>query len=66
MVGYVLAGTPQSVVDGINAYLIGRSRPQETLSPSPIGVAYVFLESEHPRVGGGRPIELQHTLLTFV
>ena len=31
MVGYVLAGTPQSVVDGINAYLIGRSRPQETL-----------------------------------
>lgn len=66
MVGYILAGTPQSVVDGINAYLIGRSRRPETLSPSPIGVVQVFWESEHQRAVGGRPIELQHTLLAVV
>jgi len=63
MVGYILAGTPQGVVDGINAYLIGRSRRPETLSSSPIADAQVFWESEHPRTADGRPIAVQHALL---
>lgn len=63
MLGYVLAGTPQDVVDGINAYLIGRSRRPETLLPSPAETTSVIWGSEHPRAAAGGSIALYHALL---
>lgn len=63
MVGYVLTGTPQGAIEGINAYLIGRSRSLEILSPSPTGIASDGWESAHPRAVRSEPIALHHALL---
>ena len=63
MIGYVLSGIPQGVVDGINTFLLGRSRRRETLSPSPIGTVPGVWESEHARKVGGGPITLHHAML---
>jgi len=64
MIGYLLSGSAQGVVETINRYLSGRSRHPEALAPSAVGVAPAAWESEHPRTGGG-PIALHHAMLAM-
>lgn len=59
MVGYVIAGSRAAVVDGINKYLIGKSRRPETLSHS-IADGWT---SKHPRSSGSTSIALHHAML---
>ena len=62
MIGYLLSGTPQGVIDAVNRYLAGRSRHFEALAPA--GTYQAIWESEHPRTGGG-PIALHHAILAI-
>jgi hypothetical protein len=62
MVGYLLSGSAQGVVDAVNRYLAGRCRDAEALSPSPVGLPAGAWESEHPRAGRA-PIALHHAML---
>jgi hypothetical protein len=64
MIGYILSGTPQGVVQAVNRYLAGRSRPSEALMPSDIRTALGSWESNHPRNGAG-PISLHHAMLAL-
>ena len=63
MVGYVISGTKTGVVDGINAYLRGRSRNCEILVSGRDGAISKCWLSEHPRRHGRTPILLHHTML---
>lgn len=60
MLGYVLSGSAQGVVDAINRYLAGRSRSAEALATA--AALSNAWESEHPRVGRGA-IALHHSML---
>jgi hypothetical protein len=62
MIGYLLSGSAQGAVDGVNRYLARRSRHTEALAPSVIGIALAAWESKHPR-DGGDPIALHHAML---
>lgn len=62
MIGYLLSGTAQGVVEGVNRYLAGRSRHREALAPSAIGFAPAAWQSEHPRSSRGS-IALHHAML---
>lgn len=62
MIGYLLSGSAQGVVEAVNRYLAGRSRHSEALGPSVVGGASAAWESEHPRNGAG-PIALHHAML---
>jgi len=64
MIGYVLSGSTQGVVDAVNRYLLGRSRSAEALAPSTAMPTYGGWESEHPRSSSG-PISLHHALLSM-
>ena len=65
MIGYVLAGSPAKVVNGINAYLVRRSRNPEVLSPSSEAGLKGGWVSEHPRAAGRSPIALHHAMLAI-
>lgn len=62
MIGYLLSGSAQGVVEAVNRYLAGRSRHAEALGPSGVGIALAAWESKHPRSSGG-PIALHHAML---
>ena len=62
MIGYLLSGTAQGVIDAVNRYLTVRSRDLEALVP--VGAYEAIWESEHPRTGGG-PIALHHAILAI-
>lgn len=62
MVGYLLSGSANGVIEAINRYLTARSRDAEALAPSTVGAAPGVWDSEHPRTGGG-PIALHHAML---
>jgi hypothetical protein len=62
MIGYLLYGSAQGVVEAINRYLAGRSRHVEALAPSAIGCTLAAWESKHPRKSNG-PIVLHHAML---
>ncbi|WP_246102474.1 hypothetical protein [Methylobacterium terricola] len=62
MVGYVLKGPPDAVVEGINRYLIGRSRTAELLA-APGDLDIVGWASEHVRTSPRAPILLHHAML---
>ena len=62
MIGYLLSGSAQGVVEAVNRYLAGRSRHSEALGSSVVGRASTAWESEHPRSGVG-PIALHHAML---
>jgi hypothetical protein len=64
MIGYVLVGSPQKVVDGVNRYLTGRFRSPEALTVSPLVKVMNTWQSEHPRESEG-PIKLEHAMLAF-
>lgn len=60
MVGYVILGAAQGVVDAVNRYLVGRSRLGEMLAP--VDAYHAVWESEHPRTGSS-PVALHHAML---
>jgi hypothetical protein len=62
MIGYLLSGSAQGVVEAVNRYLAGRSRQVEALAPSAVGCALAGWESKHPRRSSG-PIALYHAML---
>jgi hypothetical protein len=62
MIGYLVSGKAQAVVDAVNRYLARHSRDAEALAPSRAGCGPGAWESEHPRSGGG-PIALHHAML---
>lgn len=51
MIGYLVSGNEQGVVDAVNRYLARCSRHAEALVPSATGLATTGWESEHPRRG---------------
>ncbi len=63
MIGYVLRGSGQGVVNGINSYLAGRSRSAEMLSPDTIHDFAVSWHSQHSRAGIVTVISLHHAML---
>jgi hypothetical protein len=64
MIGYLLSGSAQGAVEGVNRYLTGRSRDAETLVPSAVRGNPCTWESEHPRKSRG-PIALHHEMLAI-
>jgi hypothetical protein len=62
MVGYVLAGPPEAVVDGINRYLTGRKRLEELLERPRSSVTQRWV-SRHARAVPNEPISLHHAML---
>lgn len=64
MVGYLVSGSAQRVVDAVNRYLARRSRHAEALVPSAVAVTLAAWESEHPRSNGGA-IALHHAMLAL-
>lgn len=64
MVGYVLGGTPQGVVDGINSYLTGRKRLAERLEP-PRSASMPGWISRHNRAAPSGPVLLHHAMLVI-
>lgn len=62
MIGYLLSGRAQGVIEAVNRYLAGRSRHAESLAPSAVGTGSAAWESEHPRSNGGL-IALHHAML---
>jgi hypothetical protein len=62
MIGYLLSGSAQGVVEAVNRYLAGRSRHVEALAPSAVACALDAWESKHPRKSSG-PIALHHAML---
>ena len=62
MVGYVLAGAPDTVVDGINSYLTGRKRAEELLG-RPRSVVTSGWVSRHARAAPSDAISLHHAML---
>lgn len=64
MVGYVLTGSPEAVVDGINAYLAGRGRLEDLLERSPISDLSSWL-SHHSRTTPSGPVLLHHAMLVI-
>jgi len=65
MVGYVIAGSPASIVEAINAYLDGTGRPDERLSPSDLITSDAQWASEHRRPSPATPIRLHHAMLAM-
>ena len=65
MAGYVLVGTFDEVVRGINSYLARQGRPHERLGQSTIIKEPWCRESEHPRRLTQGPIALHHAFLSF-
>ncbi len=63
MVGYVLSGTGTESVNGINAYLMRRSRKKECLSLAGVCSASPSWESCHSRAKSLTPIRLHHAFL---
>ena len=63
MVGYVISGSRQGVVKGINAYLQGQSRIGEILDERPARAVANCWISEHSRQPGKMPIALHHSML---
>lgn len=61
MVGYVIIGTGEGVVAGVNRYLSGRSRQREALRSTTLKDSFGW-ESEHPRDSNGQ-IALHHVML---
>jgi hypothetical protein len=57
MAGYIMSGTAEGIVTGINSYLDENARSSETLSPQ--GSIW---RSEHPRKKSSK-IELHHSML---
>ena len=62
MVGYVLAGTSELVVDGINRYLTGRNRLEDLLK-LPRSSSMPGWVSQHARSAPSKPILLHHIML---
>lgn len=62
MVGYVLTGTPELVIEGINRYLTGRQRSEEVLERPPSFLPPCWI-SQHAREVRCEPISLHHTML---
>lgn len=62
MVGYVLGGTPQAVVDGINGYLGRQHRLADQLN-FPRSSKIPGWVSRHDRVAPSEPVLLHHTML---
>lgn len=62
MVGYVLGGTPQAVIDGINSYLTGRQRFADRLE-LPQSAGMPGWVSRHARAEPSEPVLLHHAML---
>ncbi|HAF43541.1 MAG TPA: hypothetical protein DCK83_00990 [Gallionellaceae bacterium] len=63
MVGYLIAGTDEESVDGINAHLTRTSRKAEHLAPADCGEGLVSWVSHHGRAAPTSPIKLHHSFL---
>lgn len=64
MVGFVLGGTPEAVVDGINGYLTGRQR-REDLLERPHSSATPGWVSRHARAAPRESVLLHHAMLVI-
>ena len=65
MAGYLISGDAKSAVNGVNRYLKGKSRSDESLRRSHLIAESWVRQSRHQRTGKS-PIELYHALLSFV
>ena len=63
MVGYVVAGSPNAIVEAINQYLDGFGRPDERLAASDLLESDELWASEHPRPRLGKAVQLHHALV---
>jgi len=62
MVGYVLSGTPNAVINGINSYLTGRRRLADRLE-LPKAAGMPGWVSQHARAEPSNSVELHHAML---
>ena len=66
MAGYVLSGSIEAALGGINRYLANRGRAAERLAPCTALPATWARSSCHPRPSSDPPlIDLHHAFLTF-
>jgi hypothetical protein len=63
MVGYLLSGTADESVSGINTYLTRCARESERLQLMEFAAKAFCWASEHSRAAGSSPIALRHTFL---
>lgn len=63
MIGYVVNGNGTQAVQGINKFLLGRSRNTEILAVSQYTTLLDTWESSHPRLDGRSNITLIHAML---
>jgi hypothetical protein len=63
MAGYVIAGDEEQAADGINSFLVRRSREGEQLKESELIDEKCFRQSQHQRSTSRSPIDLHHALL---
>lgn len=61
MVGYLLSGTAEEAVDGVNAHLTRKSRNAEHLKSADVAKGMLSWESRHGRSAPATPIHLHHS-----
>ena len=66
LVGYVLSGSPEEAVDGVNGYLTRVSRMPEHLSPASLSNNVASWLSQHARSAPSPPISLHHSFLRII
>jgi hypothetical protein len=66
LVGYVLSGSQEEAVDGVNGYLSRVSRMPEHLSPENLSSNVPTWLSQHTRSGALPPMTLHHSFLSVI